>query len=113
MFHRGILLLLPALLALAFAVPMGSPDGIHATAFKQFANSGADAIVSSPFRHDDRAASQSQSTSEDDDDDRVVQASGTTVVVPVTVYILPRRARDVLHRVYSTVAAFPRGPPFA
>lgn len=103
--------LLPVLLALAFVVPMGSADGLHATIFERPADSGAVPIASTPFHGDDQATSWSQWTS--DDDDRIVQVRAITAWASVTFSIPPRRASAAPRGAYPTAAAFPRGPPSA
>jgi len=114
MLRRAFPWVLPALLALTFAVPTGSADGVHTIAIKRRADAGAVSIASTPLHHNDEAASGwSQWTEEKDDPDRIAQASAITAWAPVTLSVPPCRASDVLRRTRPACTAFPRGPPSA
>jgi hypothetical protein len=113
MYRRIFPWLLPAVLALAFAVPVGDADATLATTFARPANCDAVPIASTPIHQNSQSVICGQWTDDDNNDDLISQASTTIAWVSIAFFILPYDACDILCHAFTISAAFPRGPPSA
>lgn len=113
MLRRAFPWLLPALLALAFALPTNNATGTQFTSVERGVDNAATPVADTPHQPDDQTAAWSQWNDQDDDADRVIHADGVADWAPIAHFVLLRQANDVLRYAYRSSAAYPRGPPSA